>query len=119
VENLTQEHVIDALRKVQDPELHRDIVSLGMVKNLAIDQGLVRFTVELTTPACPLRETIETDCKKTLGEVAGVRGVVSLELVEGRREWVDFDLSGVRVVLDAVAVVAITAVVSLWTLMTA
>ncbi|MGE5215722.1 MAG: Mrp/NBP35 family ATP-binding protein [Chloroflexota bacterium] len=75
MENLTQEQVIDALRKVQDPELHRDIVSLGMVKNLAIDQGLVRFTVELTTPACPLRETIETDCKKTLGDVAGVRGV--------------------------------------------
>lgn len=75
MENLTQEKVIDALRKVQDPELHRDIVGLGMVKNLAIDQGLVRFTVELTTPACPLRETIETDCKKALGEVAGVRGV--------------------------------------------
>ena len=52
---ITQESVLDALRKVQDPELHRDIVSLGMVKNLDVSNGKVRFTVELTTPACPLR----------------------------------------------------------------
>jgi ATP-binding protein involved in chromosome partitioning len=75
VENLSQEKIFEALSRVQDPELHRDIVSLGMVKNLVIAQGRVRFTVELTTPACPLRETIETDCKKALGQVAGVTGV--------------------------------------------
>jgi ATP-binding protein involved in chromosome partitioning len=72
VESLTEERVIDALRTVQDPELHRDIVSLGMVKNLAVGEGKVRFTVELTTPACPLRETIETDCKKALAAVGGI-----------------------------------------------
>src|SRR5262247_1741819 len=43
-----------------------------MVKNLAISDGKVSFTVELTTPACPLRETIETDCKKALSQVPGV-----------------------------------------------
>ncbi|HEX2928685.1 MAG TPA: iron-sulfur cluster assembly protein, partial [Candidatus Binatia bacterium] len=53
MENLTEERILDALRRVQDPELHRDIVSLGMVKNLAIADGKVSFTVELTTPACP------------------------------------------------------------------
>ena len=72
VEALNQERILEALRKVQDPELHRDIVSLGMVKDLAVTNGKVSFTVELTTPACPLRETIETDCKKALGEVAGI-----------------------------------------------
>jgi len=77
VESVTEERVIDALRKVQDPELHRDIVSLGMVKNLAVAQGNVRFTVELTTPACPLRETIENDCRKAL---SGIAGVGSLEI---------------------------------------
>ena len=66
MENLTEERIFEALRKVQDPELHRDIVSLGMVKNLAVTNGKVSFTVELTTPACPLRETIENDCKKAL-----------------------------------------------------
>ena len=68
MENATQEKVLEALRTVQDPELHRDIVSLGMVKNLAVNNGSVAFTVELTTPACPLRESIETDCKKALAD---------------------------------------------------
>ena len=75
METITQEKILDVLKKVQDPEIHRDIVSLGMVKNLAIDNGKVSFTVELTTPACPLRETIETDCKKALAEVAGIQGL--------------------------------------------
>jgi ATP-binding protein involved in chromosome partitioning len=42
------------LRKVVDPELHKDIVSMGMIKDLAITDGKVSFTLELTTPACPL-----------------------------------------------------------------
>jgi ATP-binding protein involved in chromosome partitioning len=75
VENLTEERILEALRNVQDPELHRDIVSLGMVKNLAVDRGQVKFTVELTTPACPLRETIENDCKRALGQVPGISGL--------------------------------------------
>ena len=61
METIDQERILAALRTVQDPELHRDIVSLGMVKDLAVKNGKVSFTVELTTPACPLRETIETD----------------------------------------------------------
>jgi ATP-binding protein involved in chromosome partitioning len=75
VDIITQEKILAALRKVQDPELHRDIVSLGMVKNLNVGNGRVSFTVELTTPACPLRETIETDCKKALAEVQGITGL--------------------------------------------
>jgi ATP-binding protein involved in chromosome partitioning len=80
VEQLTEERILDALRGVQDPELHRDIVSLGMVKNLAVANGKVSFTVELTTPACPLRETIEHDCKNALAQVPGVS---SLEISFG------------------------------------
>ena len=75
MENLTEQRILEALRSVQDPELHRDIVSLGMVKNLAVDHGQVRFTVELTTPACPLRESIENDCRQALGQVPGVSGL--------------------------------------------
>jgi ATP-binding protein involved in chromosome partitioning len=72
VKTVTQEQVLDALKRVQDPELHRDIVSLGMVKGLTINDGKVAFTVELTTPACPLRESIESDCKEALGTVPGI-----------------------------------------------
>ena len=75
MEQLTEERILDALRTVQDPEIHRDIVSLGMVKNLAVARGNVSFTVELTTPACPLRETIEHDCKQALAQVPGVSGL--------------------------------------------
>jgi ATP-binding protein involved in chromosome partitioning len=80
VNTITVERILAALSKVQDPELHRDIVSLGMVKDLQVSEGGVRFTVELTTPACPLRETIETDCKKALAEVPGIK---SLEISFG------------------------------------
>lgn len=72
MEAVTQEQVLEALKRVQDPELHRDIVSLGMVKSLAVSNGKVAFTVELTTPACPLRESIERDCRNALGAVPGV-----------------------------------------------
>ena len=75
MEPLNQENILAALSKVQDPELHRDIVSLGMVKNLTVNNGRVSFTVELTTPACPLRETIEHDCKSALAAVPGISGL--------------------------------------------
>src|SRR3970282_2330300 len=75
VSNTTHEQVMAALRTVQDPELHRDIVSLGMVKALSLNDGKVAFTVELTTPACPLRESIESDCKRALGKIPGINSV--------------------------------------------
>jgi ATP-binding protein involved in chromosome partitioning len=80
VSNASKEAVLEALKKVQDPELHRDIVTLGMVKNLDVSNGKVAFTVELTTPACPLRERIEDDCKKAL---APLPGVTALEIAFG------------------------------------
>mgnify|MGYP003588536299 FL=1 len=75
MERVSEERVFEALRQVEDPELHRDIVSLGMVKNLAVNDGQVSFTVELTTPACPLRETIDADCRKALSQSAGINAV--------------------------------------------
>ena len=65
---------LDALRKVLDPELRRDLVSLGMVKDLSVEGDSVRLKVELTTPACPLKETIGKDVKAAL-EAAGFRRV--------------------------------------------
>jgi ATP-binding protein involved in chromosome partitioning len=76
----TKESVLEVLKTVQDPEIHRDIVSLGMVKDLEVAQGKVSFTVELTTPACPLRETIQNDCEKAL---SGVDGITNVEISFG------------------------------------
>ncbi len=69
---LTNELVLEALKSVQDPEIHKDIVSLGMVKDLGVNNGTVSFTVELTTPACPLKDRIQDDCKKALAHLEGV-----------------------------------------------
>ncbi|MCC7365446.1 MAG: Mrp/NBP35 family ATP-binding protein [Dehalococcoidia bacterium] len=55
-----------ALDKVNDPELHASIVRLGMVKDVQVDGTAVRLTVELTTPACPLKDTIEGDVHAAL-----------------------------------------------------
>jgi ATP-binding protein involved in chromosome partitioning len=72
----SRDDIMAALSKVKDPELHRDIVSLGMVKDLQVNDGAVSLTVELTTPACPLKETIERDVRAALDAVPGVTGVV-------------------------------------------
>ena len=58
---LTDENILAALGGVKDPEIGRDLVSLGMVKQITIDGSVVDLTVELTTPACPLKATIEND----------------------------------------------------------
>jgi ATP-binding protein involved in chromosome partitioning len=63
---LTESAVIDALRAVQEPELGRDIVTLEMVKDVAIDGTAIAFTIELTTPACPLKDEIEGNAKSVL-----------------------------------------------------
>lgn len=74
--SVTIEAVQRALRTVHDPELHQDLVSLGMVKDIRIDGDDVALTIELTTPACPLKETIRGDVERALRkQVAGVGAV--------------------------------------------
>ena len=69
------DRVLEALRSVRDPALGRDLVSLGMVKGIEERGGAVTVAVELTTPACPLREAIERDVRAASGAVAGVKSV--------------------------------------------
>jgi ATP-binding protein involved in chromosome partitioning len=66
---LTETAVIDALRAVQEPELGRDIITLDMVKGVVIDGSSVAFTIELTTPACPLKDEIEGNVKTVLAGI--------------------------------------------------
>jgi ATP-binding protein involved in chromosome partitioning len=64
--SLTEQDVIQALKGVKDPDLHRDLVDLGMIKNIQIGEGSVALTVNLTTPACPLKAQIERDVRQAL-----------------------------------------------------
>jgi ATP-binding protein involved in chromosome partitioning len=70
-----QNAVLDALKVVTDPDLHRDIVSLGFIKDLKIDGGHVRFTIELTTPACPVKDQMRDQARAAAMNVAGVSSV--------------------------------------------
>jgi ATP-binding protein involved in chromosome partitioning len=66
--------VMSALSTVIEPELHRDIVSLNMVRDLHVEDGVASFTIVLTTPACPLKDVFVTSCNAAvIGKVPGIR----------------------------------------------
>ncbi len=71
----TEQQVMQALSRVQEPELHRDLVTLKMVKDISIKNDTVNFTIVLTTPACPLRTQIESEAQAAVMALAGVKQV--------------------------------------------
>ena len=64
--------VLEALRVVVDPDLRRDIVSLNFVKDVTVDQGRVAFTIELTTPACPVKDQMRDQAVAAVRALPGV-----------------------------------------------
>ena len=72
---ITKEAVLAALSKVQEPELHQDLVTLNMIRNLEIEGDKVSFTVMLTTPACPLRGRIDKEVREAVMTVNGVKTI--------------------------------------------
>lgn len=64
--NITNERVLESLSTVDDPEIHKDLVTLGFIENLEITGEKISFTVMLTTPACPLKDKIRFDCETAL-----------------------------------------------------
>ncbi len=72
---ITKEAVLTALGKVQEPELHQDLVTLNMIRNLEIEGDKVSFTVMLTTPACPLRGRIDKEVREAVMTVDGVKTI--------------------------------------------
>lgn len=72
---IAESAVLGALRRVQDPDLHADVVTLGFVRDLAIEGSRVSFTLELTTPACPVKGLLERQARDEVLRVPGVREV--------------------------------------------
>jgi len=72
---VTEAAVLDALRAVKDPDLHKDIVTLGFVKDLRIADSGVSFTVELTTPACPVKDLLRDQARSVVLALPGVTRV--------------------------------------------
>jgi ATP-binding protein involved in chromosome partitioning len=77
---LTEENVLQALKAVKDPDLHRDIVALNFVKNLKISGNNVSFTLELTTPACPVRDQFKVDCERAIRSAINGVGKVDVQM---------------------------------------
>lgn len=96
---ITKEAVLEALRHVDDPDLHKDIVTLGMVKDLSVAGNKVTFTVELTTPACPMKEMIEKACvnavRLMVSKEAEIDITMSARVVSNRKDRKDV-LPGVK-----------------------
>src|SRR4026208_1403750 len=85
---LEQTSVLEALKVVRDPDLNRDIVSLGFIKDLKIDGGRVAFTIELTTPACPVKDQMRDQARAAVQQISGVTAV-DVQMSARVREAVD------------------------------
>jgi len=73
--SLTEQAVLDALRGVRDPDLHKDIVTLGFVKDLRVEDGRVSFAIDLTTPACPVKDQMREQARAVVAALPGVTDV--------------------------------------------
>jgi ATP-binding protein involved in chromosome partitioning len=74
----TQEDISRALSTVNDPDLKKDLVTLGMIKDIVVSDKKVSFSVVLTTPACPLKEKIKNDCIEAVEKVVGKEVLIDI-----------------------------------------
>src|SRR5215510_1346291 len=100
---ITEEMVRDALRAVKDPDLHKDIVTLNMIREIKICGGIISFRFVLTTPACPVRDQLKFEAEKR------VRAIPGVEVVEIKMEA---EVPKARGVLDKTEVEGIKHIVA-------
>src|SRR5437016_10335962 len=98
---VTEDQILGALKQVQDPDLRKDIVSLGFIRNLKIDSGKVSFDLNLTTPACPVKDQMRD---QAIALVKGLPGVENVEVkmtseVRGMPQLDKSSLKGVRTIV--------------------
>jgi ATP-binding protein involved in chromosome partitioning len=96
---VTEADVYGALAQVKDPDLHKDIVRLGFIKDLKIEGGAVSFRVVLTTPACPVREQLQEQSRAVVAQLPGVTSVsvtMDAEVPKGRGLGEKLTVPGVR-----------------------
>ncbi|MBI4406193.1 MAG: Mrp/NBP35 family ATP-binding protein [Deltaproteobacteria bacterium] len=100
--SVSEQEVLRVLSEVYDPDLHRDIVELGFIKNLNIVGGDVSFTLELTTPACPVKDELRSQCIARVKALSGVR-TVNVNMTAAQRRTVPqagrIQLAGVKNVI--------------------
>lgn len=77
---MNKEQIINALKTVQDPDLHKDLITLGMIEDIVIEGSKVSFKLVLTTPACPLKDKMKNDCIKAIQSRVDPYAEVNVEL---------------------------------------
>src|SRR5437868_6567464 len=101
---VSKEEVLRALSVVKDPDLGRDLVTLGMIENVNIDpSGSVGFTIVLTTPACPVKEQLKQQSESVVRALPGVRQV-SAEVISRVRQGTMTQREGIPGVSNTIAV---------------
>src|ERR1044072_5293784 len=98
-QTITEQQVLDALRQIKDPDLHKDIVTLGFIKDLKIDGGVVSFRIVLTTPACPGKAGMGNAGGEIVGGLPGVTAVavtMDAEVPKGRGIGDKLAIEGIR-----------------------
>jgi ATP-binding protein involved in chromosome partitioning len=96
---LNEQLILDSLRQIKDPDLHKDIVTLGFIRDLKIDSGNVSFRIVLTTPACPVKAEMESAANEIVSGLPGVRSVavtMDAEVPKGRGLGEKLVIEGVR-----------------------
>ncbi len=96
---VSEQDVLEALSQIQDPDLHKNIVALGFIKDLRIEGGAVSFRIVLTTPACPVKAEMESAARDLVGALPGVSSVnvtMDAEVPKGRGIGEKVSVEGVR-----------------------
>jgi len=96
---LNEQVILESLRQIKDPDLHKDIVTLGFIKDLKIADGNVSFRIVLTTPACPVKAEMESAAKEIVGALPGVTSVsvtMDAEVPKGRGLGEKLVIEGVK-----------------------
>ena len=96
---LNEQLILDSLRQIKDPDLHKDIVTLGFVKDLKINGGDISFRIVLTTPACPVKAEMESAAREIVGGLPGVTSVavtMDADVPKGRGLGDKLVIEGVR-----------------------
>jgi ATP-binding protein involved in chromosome partitioning len=94
-----EQAVLDALRSVKDPDLRKDIVTLDFIKDLQVGQGKATFTIQLTTPACPVKKQLEEQAREAVLGVDGIKEVeirMSSSVTAGKGGTDKQDIPGVK-----------------------
>ena len=94
-----EKQIYKALRRVEDPDLKKDLVTLGMIKDLKIEGQDIYFTIELTTPACPLKDKLKNDCIEAITNDLGNAYTINIDFtsqVTTQRDTNSENLAGIK-----------------------